>query len=194
MPKNNETEKPTRFFRSFFFSCPLRKSAYISVWKPRYGWTHGQLRHAAAQQRQSKGAAVGVGRLNTSTYYTAVYKCSSTTGGFIIHWCSVIDSLACWDCPLLLCPRWTVSSKAMIHGIVCFCFWAYIMLPGTHVWNVTCYVMRDAVVRDAWCAVRGGPLSSATPAELQLWPLSNLPGGRIFGWCWLYTSYILLRP
>ena len=76
LPQKNETEKPTRFFSvGFFFHVPYIKNAYISVWKPRYGWTHRQLRHTAAaaaqqqqQRQQRKGAVVGVGRLNTSTY------------------------------------------------------------------------------------------------------------------------------
>ena len=77
LPQKTETEKPTVFLGRFFSHVPYVKNVYISVWKPRYGWTHGQLRHtaaaAAAQQqqqwRQRKGAVVGVGRLNTSTSY-----------------------------------------------------------------------------------------------------------------------------
>ena len=72
-------QKTDSFFSVVFFPVPHVKNAYKSVWKSRYGWTHGQLRHTAAagvapqqQRRQRKGAVVGVGRLNTSTYYTAV--------------------------------------------------------------------------------------------------------------------------
>ena len=102
--KNRNRKTDWVFFRSVYFSCPLRKkSAYVSVWKPRYGWTRGQLRHTAA--------AVGVGRLNTSTYYT-VY---STIGRFKIHCSSIIGSLACRT-PLPL--GWTVSSRAMIQEII----------------------------------------------------------------------------
>ena len=48
LPKKTETEKSARFFRSFSFHVPVVKNAYKSVWKPRYGWTHGQLQHTAA--------------------------------------------------------------------------------------------------------------------------------------------------
>ena len=67
LSKKTETEKPV--FLGRFFHVRYVKNAHISVWKPRYGWTHGQLRHtvasAAQQQQQCMGAVVGVGRLNT---------------------------------------------------------------------------------------------------------------------------------
>ena len=77
LPKKPKPKNRLSFFRSFFFHVPCIIIAYKYIWKPRYGWTHGQLRHtaaaAAAQQqqqwRQRKGAVVGVGRLNTSTSY-----------------------------------------------------------------------------------------------------------------------------
>ena len=77
LPHKKETEKPTQFFSVVLISMSYVKNAYISVWNPRYGWTHGQLRHTAAavaqqqqQQRQRKGNDAGVGTLNTSTYYS----------------------------------------------------------------------------------------------------------------------------
>ena len=118
------------------------------------------------QQRQRKGAVDGVGRLNTSTVY-------STIGRFIIHWCSIIGSLACWDCPLLLCP---MNSELTSHDPWYCLFLACIMCyQALCVLCVVCNVLRGG---GAWCVVRGGLFSCASsPAEL--WPLSNLPG-RVF--------------
>ena len=116
------------------------------------------------QQRQRKGAVVGVGRLNTSTYYTLqCYR--QVHNPSIFH----LGSLACWDCPLLLCPRWAESSRAIIHGIAVY-FWLVL--------RVTRYALCVAWCGGGWCVLRGGPFSCASsPAEL--WLLSNL-SGRVF--------------
>ena len=45
------------FFGRFFFHVPVVKNTYISVWKRRYGWTHGQLRHTAAAAAAVAAAA-----------------------------------------------------------------------------------------------------------------------------------------
>ena len=44
--KRNRKIESVSFGR--FFHVPYVKNAYISVWKPRYGWTRGHLRHTAA--------------------------------------------------------------------------------------------------------------------------------------------------
>ena len=67
--QKKRNRKTNSVFLGRFFHVPYVKNAHISVWKPCYGWTHGQLRHtvaaAAQQQQQRMGAVVGVGRLNT---------------------------------------------------------------------------------------------------------------------------------
>ena len=151
--KNRNRKTDWVFFRSVYFSCPLRKkSAYVSVWKPRYGWTHGQLRHtaaaAAAQQqqqwRQRKGAVVGVGRLNTSTSYLlhSLQYYRQVHNPLIFHyWFPCMLRL-----PVTPLPK--MNSELTSHDP-----WDCLLLAGIMCYQVCvmCYVLRGAVVRDAWC-------------------------------------------
>ena len=156
--QKKRNRKTDSVFSVGFFHVPYVKNAYISVWKSRYGWTHGQLRHTAAaaaqqqQQQQRKGAVVGVGRLNTSTttqstvlhvylphslqYYRQVHN------PLIFHyWFPCMLRL-----PVTPLPK--MNSELTSHDP-----WDCLLLAGIMCYQVCvmCYVLRGAVVRDAWC-------------------------------------------
>ena len=110
----------------------------------------GTQQQQQQQQRQREGAAVGVGRLNTSTYYSLHY-CRQLHNPLRSHYwfpCMLrlsvtplpqmnreLTSHDPWDCCLFL------SCVTFYQVRTCY------LLPGVR------YVLRGAVVRDAWCVV-----------------------------------------
>ena len=88
------------------------------------------------QQRQRKGADVGVGRLNTSTYHSLQYYRQVHNQLMFHYWFPCMLRLSAT--PL---PKMNSELTSMIHAIV-VCFWLVLC--------VTCYLLRSSVVRGAW--------------------------------------------
>ena len=155
LPQKTETEKPTVFLGRFFSHVPYVKNVYISVWKPRYGWTHGQLRHTAAQQQQQqqqrKGAVVGVGRLNVYLLHSLQYYRQVHNPLMLNYWFSCMFRLSVNPLPKM-------NSEIRAKMGLLFVFGMCYVLPGIirvmcYQVPCMCYVFRGAVVRDAWWSV-----------------------------------------
>ena len=96
------------------------------------------------QQQQRKGAVVGVGRLNVSTYYSLQYYRQVHNPLIFHYWFPCMLRLSVTPLPKM-------NRELTSHDPWdCCLFLAYVTRYQV---CVMCYVLRGAVVRDAWCVV-----------------------------------------
>ena len=131
----------------------------------------GTQQQQQQQQRQREGAAVGVGRLNTSTYYSLHY-CRQLHNPLRSHyWFPCMLRLSVTPLPQM--NRELTSHDPWDCCLFLACVTCYEVL-----YVLMCGVLCVAWCGGAWCVVAWCPFSRASsPADL--WPLSNLPG-RVF--------------